>query len=73
MRTLQTLVIARGSDTTQKLVSNAPMVLFVLGLVAFVVAGYLFTAVLGTVLLGVALIVLAYVVSPDQKVEVKRK
>lgn len=41
-----------------------PLILIVLGMVAFVTAGYMVNAILGTVLIGIALIVTGVMVIP---------
>lgn len=41
-----------------------PLILIVLGMVAFVAAGYMVSAILGTVLIGIALIVTGVMVIP---------
>lgn len=41
-----------------------PMILFVFGLISFVIAGFLFNLILGVSVLGIALIIMAWIVSP---------
>lgn len=47
------------------IMSNVPFILVLLGLACFVYAGFLFTQILGYVLLGLALIIVAYILSPS--------
>lgn len=47
------------------IMSNVPFILVLLGLACFVYAGFLFTQILGYVLLGSALIIVAYILSPS--------
>jgi Flp pilus assembly protein TadB len=48
------------------IIPSLPLLLFLAGIVAFIVAGYLFSTILGTVVLGIGLMVLGWVVSPSQ-------
>lgn len=41
-----------------------PLIFIVLGMVAFTVAGYLYNAILGTVLIGITLIVTGVLIIP---------
>lgn len=47
------------------IMASLPLLLFLAGLVAFVTAGYLFNAIVGTLVLGIALMVCGWVVSPS--------
>lgn len=51
-------------DKFLKIVNYLPLILITLGLIAFVVAGYIFNAILGTCVLGLALIVTGIMLIP---------
>ena len=44
---------------------NLPFILVVLGLASFVFAGFLFNQIIGYVILGAALILLAWILAPN--------
>lgn len=51
-------------NTFWKMINFLPLILIVLGMVAFTVAGFLFNTILGVVLIGVTLIVTGLLLIP---------
>ncbi|MCM0598314.1 hypothetical protein [Periweissella fabalis] len=49
----------------KQILSILPMILFLAGLVALVVAGWLFNTIIGLIVLGICLIFVGYIVSPQ--------
>lgn len=66
---VQILVFKKGDvmPKLNKLIEAVPLILFILGLVAFVVAGFLFNMIIGTIVLAICLIISAWIVSPGVK------
>lgn len=47
-----------------KLLNYLPLILIIIGLIVFVIAGYLFNQILGTIILGIALIITGILMIP---------